>query len=330
MEAINILVLSAGTRNKVIQYFKRALTDESGNRQGKVIATDMSNIAPAVYEADIFYQVPRMTAPGYLDVVFDICRKEKVVAVLSLIDPELSLLAEHEEEFRKLGVTIIGSSYELCERSLDKMQMHDWLVAHNYHTARSYIDKEAFYAAADKGEVAYPVFAKPVRGSASIAISRVEDKETVELLFSHSDSLMLQELMAGQEIGADVYIDMISGEIVSIFTKKKLVMRAGETDKAVSFADEKLFALIERFVKEAGYRGQIDIDIFDIDGEYYISEVNPRFGGGYPHAYECGCDHMKYIVNNLQGMVNEPQIGEYETGVYMMKYSEIMMRREEK
>lgn len=30
---------------------------------------------------------------------------------------------------------------------------------------------------------------------------------------------------------------MISGEIVSIFTKKKIVMRAGETDKAVSFKD---------------------------------------------------------------------------------------------
>ncbi|MCQ5081239.1 ATP-grasp domain-containing protein, partial [Gemmiger formicilis] len=59
-------------------------------------------------------------------------------------------------------------------------------------------------------------------------------------------------------------------------------MRAGETDKAVSFKDKKLFDLIEDFVKKAGYNGQIDIDIFDVNGEYYISEVNPRFGGGYP------------------------------------------------
>lgn len=51
--------------------------------------------------------------------------------------------------------------------------------------------------------------------------------------------------------------------------------------------------------------GQIDIDIFDINGEYYISEVNPRFGGGYPHAYECGADHVSMIVNNLEGNVNQ-------------------------
>ena len=330
MKDINILVLSAGTRNKVIQYFKRALTGENGERIGRVIATDMSNVAPAVYEADMFYQVPRMTTPGYLDVVFDICRNENIVAVLSLIDPELSLLAEHEEEFAALGVTVIGSSFELCERSLDKMQMYEWLVQHSYHTAKSYADKDAFYKAVDKQEITYPVFVKPVRGSASIAISKTDDKETVDLLYAHADNLMIQEYMPGQEIGADVYIDMISGQVVSIFTKKKLVMRAGETDKAVSFIDENLFDLIEKFVTEAGYRGQIDIDIFDVDGVYYISEVNPRFGGGYPHAYECGCDHMKMIVNNLQGHVNTRKIGQYEPGVYMMKYSEVMMRRDEK
>lgn len=62
-----------------------------------------------------------------------------------------------------------------------------------------------------------------------------------------------------------------------------------------------LFELIEKFVLAAGYRGQIDIDIFDIGGSYYISEVNPRFGGGYPHAYESGSDHMKLIVENMEG-----------------------------
>ena len=116
---------------------------------------------------------------------------------------------------------------------------------------------------------------------------------------------------------------MISGEVASVFTKKKIKMRAGETDKAVSFKEPKLFDLIEKFVLEAGFRGQIDIDIFDINGEYYISEVNPRFGGGYPHAYECGCDHMGLILNNLQGKSNIKNIGAYKDGTYMMKYNEV-------
>lgn len=319
---MNILILSAGTRNKIVQYFKQAV-----GASGRVIATDMSELAPAVYEADKFYKVPRMTDEGYIDVIFDICKKENVNGILTLIDPELSLLAKHNDKFTELGVTVIGSSYELCERALDKMEMFKWLEAHGYNCAKSYTDKEQFYADVNAGLITYPVFVKPVKGSASIAISKVYDRETVELLFAHNDNLMIQEFLDGQEIGADVYIDMISGEVVSIFTKKKIVMRAGETDKAVSFKEDRLFNLIDRFAKESGWSGQIDIDIFEVNGKYYISEVNPRFGGGYPHAYACGCNHMLLISNNLDGKANKKNIGAYDNGVYMMKYNEIMIRK---
>ncbi len=314
----NFLILAAGTRNKIVQYFKKAWQGE-----GLIVATDASELGPAIYDADKYYIVPPISDPGYIDIILDICEKENISGLLSLIDPELSLLAKNKERFEAAGVTIIGSSYELCEMSLDKMKMYDWLVEHGYKCARSWMDKEEFYKAVDKGEISYPVFLKPYRGSASINISMAEDRETVELLMSHADNLMIQELLDGQEIGADVYIDMISGEIVSMFTKKKIKMRAGETDKAVSFKDPALFELIERFVKEAGYMGQIDIDIFDVDGEYYISEVNPRFGGGYPHAYEAGCDHMSMILNNLKGIANERCLGGYEDDIYMMKYNEV-------
>ena len=319
---MNILVLSSGTRNKIIQYFKKALAGK-----GLVIATDCSDVAPSVYEADKFIKVPRMTEKGYIDVILDICKKENISGVLSLIDPELSLLAENKERFEQLGTTVIGSSYELCERTLNKWDMYVWLRDHGYNCAKSYVDKDEFFRDVEEGKAGYPVFVKPVCGSASIAISKVYDKETVELLFAHTEGLMIQEFLDGQEIGADCYIDMHSGKVVSVFTKKKLVMRAGETDKAVSFKDEKLFELVEKFICDSGFRGQIDIDIFDVGGEYYISEVNPRFGGGYPHAFECGCDHMQLIVNNLEGKENTPCIGNYEEGMYMMKYNEIMIKK---
>ena len=315
---MNILILAAGTRNKIVQYFRKTF-----DGVGIVVATDASTLGPAIYDADKYYIVPPITEDGYINKILEICQKEQIKGVLSLIDPELSLLAANEEKFKAIGVTIIGSSYDLCEMALNKMQMYEWLKAHGYNCARSWMDKEAFYKAVDAGEVSYPVFVKPYRGSASISISKVYDKGTVDLLFAHEDDLMIQEFLDGEEIGADVYIDLISGEVVSIFTKKKIKMRAGETDKSVSFKDPVLFELIEKFVLEAGYRGQIDIDIFEINGQYYISEVNPRFGGGYPHAYESGCDHMKLILNNLNGIANEKNIGAYDEGIYMMKYNEV-------
>lgn len=80
---MNILILSAGTRNKLVQYFRRELQGK-----GLVIATDCSDLAPAIYDADKYYIVSRITAPGYLDEILEICKKEQISGVLSLIDPD--------------------------------------------------------------------------------------------------------------------------------------------------------------------------------------------------------------------------------------------------
>lgn len=320
---MNILLLSVGTRDLVVRSFKKALEG-----CGQVICADMSPLAPALYETERRYLVPRMTEPGYLDRILEICRNEQVDGVLSLIDPELSLLAANEEKFREIGTRVVGSSLELCELALNKYNMYLWLREHDVRHAASWISLDAFLAALDAGTQRFPVFVKPVRGSASISIFKVSDRKTLELLMEQGDCLMIQEFLDGREIGADIYVDLISGETVSIFTKKKIRMRAGETDKSVSFRDPRLFAFLERFVAEAGFRGPIDVDIFEVNGEYYVSEVNPRFGGGYPHAYACGCDFPAMIRNNLEGRVNERRIGEYEDDVYMMKYNEIRIERD--
>lgn len=319
---LNILILSCGTRNKIVQYFEQELTGE-----GKVVATDCSKLSPALYEADKHYIVPRITEDIYIDTILDICKREEIDGVLSLIDPELSLLALNMGRFQEIGVTVIGSPYDVCERSFDKYEMYKWLCSHGYACAKSYLDIDDFKKDIQAGKIAFPVFVKPVKGSASISATKVYDEKMLELLMQRDKDLMIQEFLDGQEIGADCYIDMISGEAVSIFTKNKIAMRAGETDKAVSFKDSRLFDMIEKFVEAFGFRGPIDIDVFNADGEYYISEVNPRFGGGYPLAHECGCNHIGMIANNLMKKINKNFIGDYKEDVYMMKYNEVGLWR---
>jgi carbamoyl-phosphate synthase large subunit len=301
-----------------MQFFKKELAGK-----GFVIATDYSSLAPALYEADKHFIVPKISEPGYLEIILSICKKENIKAVLSLIDPELSLLAANRQAFLDIETMPIIADYEAVELCFNKYKMYRFLVANGFNTAKSYVDKETFYAAVKAGEINYPVFVKPVQGSASININKVETKEEIDLLFKRFDNLMIQEFMDGKEYGADVYIDMLSGEPVAVFIKEKILMRAGETDKSVSVKDEKLFEIIERFVTKVGFKGIIDIDIFKVNGEYYISEVNPRFGGGYPHAYACGVNVPKMISNNINGIVNPVEIGKYKEGIFMMKYNEV-------
>ena len=270
---------------------------------------------PGQYEADKFYIVPAMSDPKYLDIILDICKKEKIDAVFTLIDPEISLIAKNKTRFLDIGTIPLVSDYEKVELAFDKFKMYTFLKENGFKTAKSYIDKNKFYQDLNKGNIKFPVFIKPVKGSASINISKVNSKEEVDLLFSLYDNLIIQEFLDGQEIGADVYIDPISKKVVSIFTKEKIKMRAGETDKSRSFKDEKLFKLITELVEKIGYVYMIDMDLFRINGEYYISEINPRFGGGYPHAYESGVDFPKLIINTLNNQENINQVGIYKENI---------------
>jgi len=319
---MNILVLSCGTRNKIINYFKKSLKKED-----RIIACDCSKYAPALYEADSFYIVPRIDANNYLDVIFEICKKEKINAILSLIDPELELLAHNRIFFESKGVKVIVSNEDVVKMAFDKYEMYKHCKKNNIKTVKSYITLEEFEKDYKNGFIDFPVFVKPYNGSCSKNISRIDSYKELTEVMGKFENLMIQEYMDGQEIGVDVYIDSISGKVINIFTKKKILMRAGETDKSISFKDQKLFDFIEKFISKTPFSYNIDIDIFEKDGEYYISEVNPRFGGGYPHAYESGCDFMKLIINNVNGITNKPSIGNYEENIVMMKYLDLMVKK---
>lgn len=320
---INILITSAGRRTKLLEYFKKEL-----NGEGNIVVTDCSNLAPALYIADKYYIVPRIDNPDYINTLKNICKEEKITAILSLIDPELSLLAKHSDEFSEIGVTTIVSPYEVCELFLDKYKTFKFCQDNNFKCAKTYNSFSDFEKALDEGNISFPVFIKPRKGSASLNINIARNIEEAKTIFNSSEDMIIQEFLKGQELGVDVYVDMISKKVVSIFIKEKVAMRAGETDKSKSIKSEKLFKLIEGFVIKAGLVGPIDVDVFDVNGEYYISEVNPRFGGGYPHAYECGVNFPKYIINNLKGIKNERQIGNYEENVYMMKHDILTIKRD--
>ncbi|CEN83647.1 ATP-grasp domain-containing protein [Paraclostridium sordellii] len=319
---MNFLILSSGRRTKLIEYFVKEFKGF-----GNIIVTDCDSLAPTLYIADKGYIVPRIDDANYINEIKEICKKENINGLISLIDPELSLISKYEKIFNEIGVKCFLSKYDVTEICFNKYKMFKFLENNSFKTAKSFIDFKEFKEEYENGKIKFPVFIKPICGSASININKINTLSEVEFLMNKYEGLIIQEFLDGQELGIDVYTDMLTGEVISIFAKEKIRMRSGETDKSKSIKCEKLFSIIESFVKKLGTRGPIDIDVFRIEGEYYISEVNPRFGGGHPHAYECGENFMKFIQNNLVDIENKVQIGNYEDDVYMIKHDTLNIIR---
>lgn len=135
--------------------------------------------------------------------------------------------------------------------------------------------------------------------------------------------------MTGGDCDADVYVDTISHKAVAAFSKRKIETRIGGASKTISFKDPKLFKFIEEICSVFEFKGPLDMDFFIKDGEYYLSEINPRFGGAYLHAYGAGVDFIKLIINNIHGIENPVSIGDYEEGVLMLMYDDVVICKEE-
>ena len=315
----NLLILSCGTRDLLVRYFKKSSFDN-------VIGADCSELAPALYEADRYYIIPRMSDPQYFDAVFEICQKEGIRAVLPLQEDELQLIAENRKRFEDRGIRVIVSEAETIELCRDKYHFLNYMESQEIPVLKSYEELEEFQKDYEQGKIDFPVFVKPVRGAGSIGAMKVMCMEVLEVLCTHSEEpLLIQEFCEGQEFGVDAYIDMVSGETVALFAKEKLRMRAGETEKSITCQKEDLRAFALRVIDKMNLSGPVDMDIFQKEGTYYISEINPRFGGGFPHAYACGMDTPNYLARNMQGIPNESHLEEEYDEVYVLKYSDIMV-----
>lgn len=319
---MNILICSAGRRVKLVSYFK----EELSKINGRVIAIDCDMTAPALYFADAFEIVPRINDKEYIHVIKQLCNKYKINAVLSLIDPELTLLANYKEDFLRKGIHLIISDKETIEICFDKYFTYKFLKEYNLPGIPTYISIDEVMAAVEKGEISMPLIVKPRKGSASMGINTVYSLKELQILFESYDDLVIQPFIQGTEYGIDCYIDMVNYRTINIFCKRKLKMRAGETDKSEAIKDLELTNIIENLLSVLKSMGPIDIDCFKTDSGYVISEINPRFGGGYPHAHEVGQNFPKNIINNLQGIANKPQIGNYSEGSMLIKYDEIFVK----
>ena len=321
MNKESILFTNVGRRGKLMKDFIESIGNEI-----QIVASDNWSVAPALFTAQKYYLTPKIMDENYIDSLIKICQKENVKAITSLIDPEIQLLSHNAYKFSRIGVIPLCPSEKSAELCFDKYKMFQYLSSVGIKTVLTYDNLNEFKEALNRHEIEFPVFIKPRTGSGSVGAAKIESMQELEVAFEeHKFDYIIQEFMNCEDCDADVYIDALSHKLVAAFSKKKIETRIGGASKTISFKDAKLFEFIELIVNNFEFSGAVDMDFFYRNGEYYLSEINPRFGGAYLHAYGAGVDFPKMIRNNIRGIQNEKCIGNYKEGVIMLMYDDVVI-----
>ena len=229
--------------------------------------------------ADNGFVVPSADADNYLDVLLTICREQRVRLLIPALEPELPLLAAHRARFLEIGTVPLVSSPEIVAICYDKLETARFLHRCGLTAPRSYVQLEAARQALARREITFPVVVKPRWGVSSIGLAIAEDHQELELAFKMAEKhvarsffaqasvaapgrcVLIQERLSGEEYGLDI-VDDLNGRYICTFAKRKLKMRAGQTDRAVTVKDERLEKLGQLIGKNLGHVGILDCDLF--------------------------------------------------------------------
>lgn len=327
---MNVLLTSVGRRSYLVDYFKQAVQPH-----GRVISANSEPLTSGMIAADKAYTVPRVDSAEYIPAVLDIAGKENIGIVVSLFDIDLPYLAKARDQFSEAGIELVVSDPWVIDVANDKWKTWEFLTENGIASPRTFLDIDSVHSEIHSGSLTYPLIIKPRWGMGSLSVFRADNGEELEFFYSYArgkieksylnilshdqleNSVVVQEFVAGNEYGLDVFNDLSGGHLQTI-SKQKLAMRSGETDMAKVIDDPKLTILGEKLASLLKHRGNIDVDVLENEnGELFVLEMNARFGGGYPFSHLAGADFPADLVAMTKGKA--PSIRSVQVGCIGLK-----------
>jgi len=318
----NILFTSVGRRVSLVQHFRKVLSDLQ--LEGKLVGADMALSAPAMHVVDKKYQVCRVTDEDYIPELLDICEKEDIDLLIPLIDTELLVLAQNKERFEQVSARVLVSTPGAVKIAMHKHNTHRFLTENGFAAPEVFNVDEALA----RDDIEYPLVMKPAKGSASIGVTKIWSKEDLEFFSGKIKNPILEECLAGCEYTLDILVDF-DGQVRCVVPRKRLEVRAGEVSKGMTVKDKTIIMTGKRVVEVLkGALGPITVQGFLTgDGEFKLTEINPRFGGGHPLAIAAGADYPRWIIEMMLGRDPKIRLDGWEDGVVMLRYDEAIFTK---
>lgn len=290
---MRLLFTNAGRRTYMVQY---ALDLAESVLDVEVFVSDCVRDVAAFHVSP---QVRTLLLPpaladrdAYSTALVAALRDNHIDLVFPLSDLDLDVLAELQPMLAAEGICAVIAPPDSIAIAWDKRKTAEFCRANQLPSPKAWFRVEDF-------DGSYPCIRKHIFGSGGSGFAWVREPSHMAGFVQGQD--MLQQAISGREYGIDILNDL-DGGFVAACVKRKLAMRAGETDRAEIIEDARLQDLAKRISAAFRHRGNLDVDVLeDAQGQLYCIDFNPRFGGGYPASHAAGMNYLHAIVQMAQG-----------------------------
>jgi len=299
-----VLFTCAGQRVDIVTAFARA--------GATTLAADVDKLAPALYAADRRALVPPVLDPGYIDALRQLVDDHDVRLIVPLADLDHLLLATERARLGELVLLPAPDTIRLCE---DKYAAHAFFAETGIESPATWLPGEV------PGDAPFPVLVKARRGFGSRHIYRADGRGELDFFLGHTTAeSMVQQVCRGEEFSIDVFCDL-DARCLNAIPRTMIESKGGESIKGMTIKDSQLIDHGRRVAEAMRIVGPANIQCFrEPDGSLPVTDVNPRFGGGFPLPTAAGSRYPELALALAAGERPEPMLGEFREGVVMTRY----------
>jgi carbamoyl-phosphate synthase large subunit len=299
-----VLFTCAGQRVDIVGAFCQA--------GATTIATDVNPLAPALYHADRYALVPRIDDPEYVPTLRTLVDEYDVRLIVPLTDLDQITLARARDV---LGALVLLPDAKTVERLGDKYR------AHMLFEERGIASPPTWLPDGVPDDAAFPLLVKARHGFGSRHIYRAADRAQLEFFLAYTpvDSIV-QACLRGEEFSIDVFCNL-DGRCLNAIPRTMIESKGGESIKGMTIRDQALIDLACEVAENLNLVGPANIQCFrEEDGTHLVTDINPRFGGGFPLPLAAGGRYPELALALARGERPEPRLGDFREGIVMTRF----------
>jgi len=276
------------------------------------VAADVNPLAPALYHADHHALVPRIEEPEYLPVLRELVDRHDVRLIVPLTDLDQVVLARARDE---LGALVLLPDAEIVERLGDKY------LAHVLFEERGIASPPTWLPNGVPDDAEFPLLVKARHGFGSRHIFRAADPAQLGFFLGYTPvESIVQACLGGEEFSVDVFCDL-EGRCLNAIPRTMIESKGGESIKGMTIRDERLIDLARDVAEKLQLVGPANIQCFrEEDGSHLLTDINPRFGGGFPLPLAAGGRYPELALALARGERPEPRLGDFREGIVMTRF----------